>query len=237
MKCLVYGNVPKNIALEIRPLLDIIKIEQVLVDNWKLSPMPVGIKYVDINKVTGSPNSSLVSVDVCLGVVPRKSPEYHKLYAFNVLFDNYMHSLFFETMRSRRQLGYTVKCIPRFYGKKDVCIVSTFSILSSKYNHAEMERNILGFFETMYNKLNELTTDRLREIIDSAVITVNDKPNNMTDTALDIFEQISNESYDYNYRLSIINELNNINIGTFKKMYIASYINPETRRIIIVRST
>lgn len=236
VKCLIYGNIPKTVAFDIIPTLKQINVESSQVDNWKLQPIPVGIKYVDINKVTGSPNSFLVSVDVCLGVAPRKSAEYHKLHAYNLLVDNYMHSKFFEIMRSQKQLGYTVKCIPRFYGKNVICVVMTFSILSSHYTHAQIEKEILGFFELMSNKLNELTVEKLGRYIGSAITSINEKPNNITDTALDIFEQISNESYDYNYRQTITDELKKIELNTFKQMYSDLFINP-TRRIIIVRST
>ncbi len=77
---------------------------------------------------------------------------------------------------------------------------------------------------------------QLLESIKSCTVMMNDKPNNMTDEASEFFEQISTSAFDYDFRQSVINKLNDINLDTLRNMYHNSFVN-STRKVVVVRAT
>lgn len=177
------------------------------------------IKYVNIGNVTSSDQNNLCCVVVCLGEVQKSSPEYEKYVALNMLFNSIFHTDFFTSLRSYQQLGYTVKCIPREFGKNNVLITQTFSVVSQKYSSRIIEQRIFEYFNDAHKKIMTLIPYMLKEYIDSCVVLLNDLPNNILDYSIDEFDHISSESYKFDHRKRVINELQNINIDTLRKNY------------------
>jgi len=238
IKCFVNGNIPKQIAMKIYETLDMSKIikqqDNNCSDEWRLKPINENISSInDIGQITNSQTNNLCSVIVCIGQVMKNSIEYDKCSALNLLFDNIMHTRFFELLRSQQQLGYTVKCIPCEFGKSNVLIASTFNILSQKYSHKYLLEKINLFFIDMYNEINRMTLNEFNMRITSCIIVQNERPNNILDESNDLFTQISAESYKFDYRDRIINELKNINLDLLKDEYIRCFINENRKRIVI----
>lgn len=248
IKCFVSGNIPKKNVLRICDTLSVINIKTTTkTNNWLINiqpcanvqtiedsiTIPKNIKYVDIGNVTASEQNNVCCVVVCLGEVKKSSPEYEKYVALNMLFNSIFHTDFFTSLRSYQQLGYTVKCIPREFGKDNVLITQTFSIVSQKYSSRVIEQKIFEYFNDAHKKIMAMIPYMLKEYIDSCIVLLNDLPTNIFDYSIEEFGHISSESYKFDHRMRVINELQNINIDSLRKNYEEIFMQECSRKIVI----
>jgi insulysin len=253
IKCFVSGNILKQNVVHIYDTLSVIDIKtNIESNNWlinisphtsaqtveSLTPTRIfrdthNIKYVDIGNVTASDQNNMCCVVVCLGEFQKTNPEYEKYVALNMLFNSMFHTDFFTSLRSYQQLGYTVKCIPREFGRNNVLITQTFSIVSQKYPSHVIEQRIFEYFNDAYKKIIKMIPYMLKEYIDSCIVLLNDLPTNIMNYSIDEFEHISSESYKFDHRKRVINELQNINIDSLRKNYEKIFMSEYSQKIVI----
>lgn len=224
--CMVNGNIPKSVAIEVFDNMKLVVSQEQTsdslqsIDNWKLSN---SIEMKPHEKIISpsilSNNHNLCSVVVCLKKCEKESNEYEKYFALNLLFDSFMHSTFFATLRSQQQLGYTVKCIPREFGIYDVLIAMTFSIVSQQYSCEYIQQQIFKYFSDTYESVKTLKEEQLREYIESCINLMNEKPDNIRDETYNLFIHIAHDTCNYNFRNNVIDSLNKISLQEFKEIY------------------
>jgi secreted Zn-dependent insulinase-like peptidase len=163
---------------------------------------------------------------------------YYQLGTFNVphsvqldLLERILYEPFFDQLRSKQQLGYSVSCSARCtFG----VVGFLFSVVSSSYTVAEVQRAILAFVAGIPRLITSQKKDDWLDHIDSMIGEVMSPPMNLLETFNDNVGCISDRYYDFDTR---VEEVRLIKSFTRESLagFAQSIFGVATRRLMAVQ--
>ncbi|QDZ23491.1 insulinase-like metalloprotease [Chloropicon primus] len=121
-------------------------------------------------------------------------PENHVDYAALSLLEQIMYEPFFDTLRTKEQLGYSVSCsLKNTYGMLGFC----FSIVSAKFSPLHIEERVEAFIKDFFKVLSDMTDAEFKQHIQSAIEAKHQQDQTLIEEAERHWEQISMGRYDF----------------------------------------
>ena len=160
-------------------------------------------------------------------------PENHKDYAALSLLEQIMYEPFFDTLRTKEQLGYSVSCgLRNTFGMLGFC----FAIVSSSFEPVHIEERVEKFLKDFSKTLSEMTEAEFQQNKKSAVEAKHQQDQTLAEEAERHWDQISMGRYDFfqrNHHAVEINMLDKVSFLNWFTKYFSQ--DSESYRRLVVR--
>jgi len=243
IKCLVNGSITKNNCIEIgKTILKMYNSNQsiaynpIVKDNeksWQIRKYQTGDFNVNFHNPNENEKNVVCCVLICSDEMNIQDDIFNKYYVLNVLVSKILSDKFFHLLRTKKQLGYIVKNGYNTVGINKVRQYQRYLIQSSEYHVKDLISNINDFFIEMKKHINNITYLYLNDYIKSCINKLIERKKTLEERTDDLFIPITNETYDYNYKLKLINEFKKVTPADVKIFYEKYFISNERRKIII----
>ena len=139
-------------------------------------------------------------------------PENHRDYAALSLLEQIIYEPFFDTLRTKEQLGYSVSCgLRNTYGILGFC----FSVVSSKCGPLHIETRVDAFLAGFLKDLDEMTEQEYQDHVKSAIEAKQQQDPTLTEETERHWDQISMGRYDFFQRQAHAEEIGKIGKAGF----------------------
>jgi len=161
----------------------------------------------------------------------------HK-YNHLLVIDSILKDKFFNKLRSEEQLGYIVKTFIGSPGNiKNPKYGIYFLIQSDKYPTYILRNKIKQFIKDSYNDILNINQDNLNKHKSSVISKLNKECDNLYEEFKKFYDIITRGINNFNYRRSMIDYMNSVNINSLENMYKRYLLDRHTRIVRIIEYT
>jgi secreted Zn-dependent insulinase-like peptidase len=203
------------------------------VDTHSIVAVNSGSKIVHYGDGATKKENSLCALIFCVEKIPMNSKLFTKYFALNLLVNKILSDKFFSILRTKHQLGYIVRSDASILGRKHPLIYQKYYVQSSKYSPNELLDYMNKFSIDMKQFISSLAIDTIEKYINACVINIMLKKINIIDRTVDMFQIISADVYDFDYKIKLCKALSSINSEILNEFYDTYFVNETAKRIVI----
>lgn len=238
IKCLINGNITKKNCIKLCSSLQrIINSDYIPndIDTYQIKRINNGTSVVNFDNISPEEKNSLCTLMFCIETLPVSDPMFVKYFALNMLVSKLLSDKFFSILRTKQQLGYIVKSHSDILGKKTPLIYQKYYIQSPSYTPEDLLMRMNQFFVDMKPFIRSISNDVLKKYVSACIVNIMLEKQNITDRTIEMFETISRELYDFEYKLHIARAFEEINIEMLNKFYDKYFITNPKKIVIQVK--
>lgn len=234
IKCLANGNITKRNCIKLYQTVQKffhskIKDHQ----NWEIQPIISGTKIIHPTDRRKDDKNILFCQMFCIEELPATDEFYNKYLALNLVVNKILSDKFFDTLRTKAQLGYIVRNGSDTIGSDKILIYQKYLIQSSSHSIDELQEHISKFFVDEKKFIDNLTEEGLQKYIEACSVNAMVKEFNVCERTSDLFEQIFSEKYTFVHKEKLVSALKEINTSILRAFYEKYFISLSAKKIII----
>lgn len=236
-KIFISGNIEKNKAINMSmKLFNYLNIKEnvkLLDNNINKVKVPFIQKYK--NK-SGDEQNNMFSIIYRFVYLEKGKKDWEKYVSFVGILEAISSSLYFNVLRTIEQLGYIVTSRIVKLGNNNYSIFGIkFLVQSYKKDSEYIYNRTLNFVNNeLKNFIDKLTKEEFNEYREGEIAGLSDNFPNILDLNYYLYMQIFDNSFMYDYKRKVINELLKFSLNEFRQMFYKHMIeNPKIYSISI----
>jgi insulysin len=227
VKIFISGNIEKDKVLILsKKLFEYLNIKETIAkidSNINKITTPIIKKYK--NKSNDEQNN-IFSLIYKFTYLEKGKGEWKKYISFVNILESITGSLYFNILRTSEQLGYIVQSRIIKLGNNNHSIYGIkFVVQSYKKNSEYIYNRTLNFVNNeLKNYIDKLTEEEFNEYKEGEIAGLIDNFPNILELNSYLYSHINDDSYIYDYKKNIINELLIFTLDEFKEMFLKHMI-------------
>jgi insulysin len=239
IQCIINGNfnrqhcqkmcdIFQNLYTQIKSTKSFIDI-----NNWKLKEYEHTDNTKTIQHYNSNEDNELCCALICTELAQHNSEKFDKLFALSMLTQKILSDKFFDTLRTKAQLGYIVRSDFDVIGMRNVIVCQKYYVQSASYSVKEISERINKFFRDTKEIIHDLDEQKLKVYIDGCITIIMDKKMHILDKTMELFGEIIHERYDFNNKKFLVQIFSKISPQILYDFY-KKYFLSEFRKKIFV---
>lgn len=239
-KTLIQGNISPTDAENINNIFKIGFSKNVM-NHLKIKEIEDGrkLKYL-IKPFNPEEHNSCVNYFFEFGkIIKGKAGNWEEILGMLSLINITTSDNFFHELRSKSQTGYVVRVSPLGYHDYNEGLYGlSFLVQSSEYDVVEIEKRIRKFIKGHQNLfIKNLGERKFNKYIITLIKNLKESDNNLSEEFTRNMNEITKNSFVFNYKAKLIEYLKNINLNDLKDAYHKYFISNEAKvRIVAIES-
>ncbi|MCK7459711.1 insulinase family protein [Idiomarina aminovorans] len=156
-------------------------------------------------------------------------PGFEPLAAGSVL-QSHFRTVAFDTLRTEEQLAYAVGA---FAPSLDNYAGFGLYIQTPVKNVADMQARFNSFKQEYWKELQKMTPEEFKQIKQSTLITLNEKPKNLSEEASPLLADLSLQRFEFDSKEQLIEAVEGVTLEDAKAFYQETLLNPDAARISV----
>ena len=217
------GNIQFDYAEKMADLLyKYLKIDNEFKDefpsNLKHIKYPFKKKALNKNK---SEKNNIFSLFYEISKLKKGESDWDIYIGFAILLNALTHNQYFNSLRTKEQIGYIVSTKISYIGKNNNSICGIKFVVQSpkkksKYIYKRTKKFII---DELYTYIQNLSKDDFDEYKDGEIASLSEKFNNLDEMDLYLCSQIFDHTYIFDYKEQIINAIRLFNLSKFIELF------------------